>query len=64
MGYEIDEAEIAYWGRCPDCLASSGPSDARPAHTKTPPVRLRADKAHTTHVAARSRTTQKTSRKK
>jgi Fe2+ or Zn2+ uptake regulation protein len=20
MGYEIDEAEIAYWGRCPDCL--------------------------------------------
>lgn len=22
-GYEIDEAEIAYWGRCPDCLAQS-----------------------------------------
>lgn len=21
MGYEIDEAEVAYWGRCPDCLA-------------------------------------------
>ena len=20
-GYEIDEAEIAYWGRCPDCVA-------------------------------------------
>jgi Fur family transcriptional regulator, stress-responsive regulator len=20
-GYEIDEAEVAYWGRCPDCLA-------------------------------------------
>jgi Fe2+ or Zn2+ uptake regulation protein len=20
MGYEIDEAEVAYWGRCPDCL--------------------------------------------
>jgi len=20
-GYEIDEAEIAYWGRCPDCQA-------------------------------------------
>lgn len=19
MGYEIDEAEVAYWGRCPDC---------------------------------------------
>jgi Fur family ferric uptake transcriptional regulator len=21
-GYEIDEAEVAYWGRCPDCVAS------------------------------------------
>lgn len=23
MGYEIDEAEIAYWGRCPDCVAQA-----------------------------------------
>ena len=22
-GYEIDEAEVAYWGRCPDCLAKA-----------------------------------------
>ena len=22
-GYEIDEAEVIYWGRCPDCLAQS-----------------------------------------
>jgi Fur family transcriptional regulator, stress-responsive regulator len=22
-GYEIDEAEVAYWGRCPDCRAQS-----------------------------------------
>ena len=21
QGYEIDEAEVAYWGRCPDCIA-------------------------------------------
>jgi Fur family transcriptional regulator, stress-responsive regulator len=21
-GYEIDEAEVIYWGRCPDCVAS------------------------------------------
>jgi Fe2+ or Zn2+ uptake regulation protein len=28
-GFEIDEAEVAYWGRCPDCVALS------PA---TPPV--------------------------
>src|SRR6478736_4010508 len=20
MGYEIDQAEVAYWGRCPDCV--------------------------------------------
>ncbi len=23
MGYEIDEAEVAYWGRCPECVAQS-----------------------------------------
>jgi Fe2+ or Zn2+ uptake regulation protein len=22
-GFEIDEAEVIYWGRCPDCVASS-----------------------------------------
>src|SRR3954469_20718351 len=22
-GYEIDEAEVAYWGRCPKCLAKA-----------------------------------------
>ena len=22
-GYEIDEAEVAYWGRCPDCLEAA-----------------------------------------
>ena len=30
-GYEIDEAEVAYWGRCPDCLAQSqAPSRSDP----------------------------------
>lgn len=29
-GYEIDEAEVAYWGRCPDCLAKANASAARP----------------------------------
>jgi Fur family transcriptional regulator, stress-responsive regulator len=29
-GYEIDEAEVAYWGRCPDCLDQSrSPTDAQ-----------------------------------
>ena len=22
-GYEIDEAEVVYWGRCPECVATS-----------------------------------------
>jgi Fur family transcriptional regulator, stress-responsive regulator len=22
-GYEVDEAEVIYWGRCPDCLAAT-----------------------------------------
>ena len=28
-GYEIDEAEVVYWGRCPDCAANaaSNPKD-------------------------------------
>jgi len=30
-GYEIDEAEIIYWGRCPDCAAS----DAAVKYTRT-----------------------------
>jgi Fur family ferric uptake transcriptional regulator len=23
FGYEIDEAEVVYWGRCPDCVAAA-----------------------------------------
>ena len=23
MGYRIDEAEVIYWGRCPECVAAS-----------------------------------------
>ncbi len=26
LGFEIDEAEVAYWGRCPQCLATEGTS--------------------------------------
>ena len=25
-GYEIQEAEVVYWGRCPDCQAENAPS--------------------------------------
>jgi Fur family ferric uptake transcriptional regulator len=27
-GYEIDEAEVVYWGQCPRCAASDGPLPA------------------------------------
>ena len=36
QGYEIDEAEVAYWGRCPQCLAH-----ARAAPPADPPTRRR-----------------------
>jgi Fe2+ or Zn2+ uptake regulation protein len=29
-GYEIDEAEVVFWGRCPDCLATAAtPAESR-----------------------------------
>jgi Fe2+ or Zn2+ uptake regulation protein len=30
QGYQIDEAEIAYWGRCPDCQTPSASSPSVP----------------------------------
>ncbi|MPZ21775.1 MAG: transcriptional repressor [Luteitalea sp.] len=36
-GYEIDEAEVAYWGRCPDCLAQTRtPSRSDPSTRRRP----------------------------
>jgi Fur family ferric uptake transcriptional regulator len=35
MGYEIDEAEVAYWGRCPDCVARSRPPSRAPTRRQT-----------------------------
>ena len=42
MGYEIDEAEVAYWGRCPECLAQ-----ARTPSPSDPPPDRRRHKLHT-----------------
>ena len=43
-GYEIDEAEVIYWGRCPECVAanrprpSAGDADAtQPSNTTLEP---------------------------
>ena len=37
-GFEIDEAEVVYWGRCPACTAVSAGS---PTDTSAPPARPR-----------------------
>ena len=29
-GYEIDEAEVVYWGRCPDCVAAGATRSSAP----------------------------------
>jgi Fur family ferric uptake transcriptional regulator len=43
MGYEIDEAEVAYWGRCPDCIrTSAAPPNSNPSPTTTRRRRRRA----------------------
>ena len=52
-GYEIDEAEVVYWGRCPDCVGQSGRSE------KTGPA-TKAGRRKT----SRQRTTKKNSRTK
>ena len=39
QGYEIDEAEVAYWGRCPECLAAArtaAPPDPITRRRRTP----------------------------
>src|SRR5262245_53492087 len=38
QGYEIDEAEVAYWGRCPSCLDQRGSvsSGATPSRESAP----------------------------
>jgi Fur family transcriptional regulator, stress-responsive regulator len=40
-GYEIDEAEVVYWGRCPGCAATSAASSGGGTHEieKDEPIR-------------------------
>jgi Fur family transcriptional regulator, stress-responsive regulator len=35
-GYEIDEAEVVYWGRCPECLAAAPSAGADPRSPDIP----------------------------
>ncbi|MEA2158806.1 MAG: Fur family transcriptional regulator, stress-responsive regulator [Solirubrobacteraceae bacterium] len=35
-GYEIDEAEVIYWGRCPECIATDAMSVSPHNHQNEP----------------------------
>jgi Fur family ferric uptake transcriptional regulator len=35
-GFEVDEAEVAYWGRCPDCVAAGRTSPVVAAGARRP----------------------------
>jgi len=50
MGYEIDEAEVAYWGRCPDCLTQA----RSPSRVGVMPRRVRAKQKIARHPTAKS----------
>ena len=52
-GYQIDEAEVAYWGRCPDCVK---PSRTNTPRTKNPPKdRKRNPRSHNRRARRASR---------
>jgi Fur family transcriptional regulator, stress-responsive regulator len=50
-GFEIDEAEVIYWGRCPECAARARKREGRSAHDSTlstPPKNRRSKGARQT----------------
>jgi Fur family ferric uptake transcriptional regulator len=53
-GYEIDEAEVVYWGRCPGCLART---PVRPG-TRQEPVPVVRPRRASTRINTRRTTTQ------
>jgi len=53
MGYEIEEADVAYWGRCPDCLGRSRPRPRSASPTRRANTARRSHKH--THATRRTR---------
>ena len=53
MGYEIDEAEVAYWGRCPTCQAEGRTTTVldTPSSRRQNQRRTRPEELHPTHTA-------------
>jgi Fur family transcriptional regulator, stress-responsive regulator len=44
-GYEIDEAEVAYWGRCPECLAQARVASPSESSNRRRPRGVRTESA-------------------
>ena len=53
LGFEIDEADVAYWGRCPRCIAENRTLTGR--ETLTHRGRRRDDTSLTSHVTDHQR---------
>jgi Fur family ferric uptake transcriptional regulator len=45
-GFEIDEAEVVYWGRCPDCLAESRAQTPSESPARRPVDSVRGRRRH------------------
>jgi Fur family transcriptional regulator, stress-responsive regulator len=56
-GYQVDDAEVAYWGRCPDCLEqsrTSSPAVSRSGQRRTAGAKPAARPAIGTKTISRS----------
>ncbi|HEY1305737.1 MAG TPA: Fur family transcriptional regulator [Vicinamibacterales bacterium] len=54
-GYEIDEAEVVYWGRCPDCVVqAAAPSPSEPS-TRRPRERRKTPRMDGPTIASSDR---------
>lgn len=60
-GYQIDEAEVAYWGRCPDC---QGKSRSQPSPRQQIRAKARSGSQAKSTVRSHPRTTKRISRAK
>jgi Fur family ferric uptake transcriptional regulator len=54
-GFEIDEAEVAYWGRCPECVVRARVTEAVATDTRRPRPTARAGRV-TSRAARRGET--------
>ena len=59
-GYEIDEAEVAYWGRCPDCQGKSKTSVRKTVRLKPDTTSTRAKAMKGSHARSVARSAQRT----